>query len=291
MLTRVSKLADKAILVKLTTRRPRTVIADNALSAKIQVAEGDTSIAAYRKLFQDKSSPINQMLRAVGEVYGYHKTHTMPYVDAGPRILPNTNYFTYTNDVKHHIARVDSMKAANMPHYDQYVQEDIRQRNAGRAGSATIDQYPTAEAFERALSLEYKFSPMPDVRHFLFDLNDADSQACQQAEDDAVALANADFISRMLKPLAALTQRLGEYQGQKGERFHPTIISNVLDGIKEARSLMLFPNEELTKHINELEAMATRYLLGVEMIKGSATVRNDARAKLKEAADTMAAYF
>jgi hypothetical protein len=141
------------------------------------------------------------------------------------------------------------------------------------------------------MSLEYKFQPMPDARHFLFDLSDSDLQACEQAENDALAAANADTINRMLKPLGALVERLGEYQGQKGERFHNSVISNVLDGIKEARSLMLFPTPELTAHMDELETLAKRYLDNVEMVKGSAMVRNDARAKLAEAADKMSAYF
>lgn len=292
MLTRVSKLADKALLVRLTIRRAALTRRDNALTAKVQAAEQDVGITVLTKLFQDKNSPINKIMRAVNEVYTYHKTHTLPYVDAGPRILPNTNYFAYTQEVQHLIARVENALAQWMPHYDQLVRDDVMYRNAGRAaGRACVDEYPTADAFRRSMSLEYKFQPMPDSRHFLFDLNEEDLQAAEQAETEAMAAANADTINRMLKPLGALVERLGEYQGQKGERFHDTVISNVLDGIKQARSLMLFPNAELTQHIDELESLTQRYLDGVEMIKGSAMVRTEARRKLAEAADRMSAYF
>lgn len=292
MLTRVSKLADKAILVRLTIRRATLTRRDNALTAKVQAAEQDVGITVLTKLFQDKGSPINKIMRAVNEVYTYHKTHTLPYVDAGPRILPNANYFAYTQEVQHLIARVENALAQWMPHYDQLVRDDVMYRNAGRAaGRANVDEYPTADAFRRSMSLEYKFQPMPDSRHFLFDLNEQDLQAAEEAETEAMAAANADTINRMLKPLGALVERLGEYQGQKGERFHDTVISNVLDGIKQARALMLFPNEDLTAHIDELETMTQRYLDGVEMIKGSAMVRTEARRKLAEAADRMSAYF
>ncbi|MFM1990257.1 MAG: hypothetical protein RJA99_3214 [Pseudomonadota bacterium] len=292
MLTRVSKLADKAILVKLTIRRAALTRRDNALTAKVQAAEQDVGITVLTKLFTDKASPINKIMRAVNEVYSYHKTQTLPYVDAGPRILPNANYFTYTHEVQHKIALVENMLDTYMPYYDQLVRDDVMYRNAGRAaGRAHVDEYPSADAFRRSMSLEYKFSPMPDARHFLFDLSEADMQAVEQAENDALAAANADTINRMLKPLGALVERLGEYQGGKGERFHPTVISNVLDGIKEARSLMLFPNAELEEHIAALETLTKKYLDNVEMVKGSAVVRDDARAKLKEAADKMSAYF
>lgn len=292
MLARVSKLADKAVLVKLTIRRAALTRRDNALTAKVQAAEGDAGITVLTKLFQDKHSPINSIMRLVNEVYSYHKTHTLPYVDAGPRILPNANYFAYTQEVQHRVAKVDRHLDHYMPHYDQLVRDDVMYRNAGRAaGRAHVDEYPSADAFRRSMSLEYKFQPMPDARHFLFDLNEQDLLAAEEAENEALAAANADTINRMLKPLGALVERLGEYQGQKGERFHDSVISNVLDGIKQARSLMLFPNDELNTHIDELEAMTKRYLDGVELIKGSATVRDSARARLKEAADKMAAYF
>jgi hypothetical protein len=292
MLTRVSKLADKAVLVKLTIRRAALTKRDNALTAKVQAAEGDAGITVLTKLFQDKHSPINRIMAAVNEVYTYHKTHTLPYVDAGPRILPNANYFAYTQEVQHRTVKVEHLLTHYMPHYDQLVLQDVAYRNSGRAaGRAHVDEYPSADAFRRSMSLEYKFQPMPDARHFLFDLSDSDLQACEQAENDALAAANADTINRMLKPLGALVERLGEYQGQKGERFHNSVISNVLDGIKEARSLMLFPTPELTAHMDELETLAKRYLDNVEMVKGSAMVRNDARAKLAEAADKMSAYF
>lgn len=292
MLTRVSKLADKAVLVKLTIRRAALTRRDNALTAKVQAAEGDAGITVLTKLFQDKGSPINSIMRLVNEVYTYHKTHTLPYVDAGPRILPNANYFNYTQEVQHRIAKVENQLDVYMPHYDQLVRDDVMYRNAGRAaGRACVDEYPSGDAFRRSMSLEYKFQPMPDARHFLFDLSESDMQACEAAETEALAAANADTINRMLKPLGALVERLGEYQGQKGERFHDSVISNVLDGIKQARGLMLFPNDVLTNHIDELEAMTKRYLDGVELIKGSAMVRTEARRKLAEAAERMSAYF
>lgn len=292
MLTRVSKLADRAMLVKLTIRRAALTKRDNALTAKVQAAEQDVGITVLTKLFQDKHSAINKIMRMVNEVYAYHKANTLPYVDAGPRILSNANYFAYTQEVQHLIAKVEQQLAFYMPHYDQLVRDDVMYRNAGRAaGRANVDEYPTADAFRRSMSLEYKFQPMPDSRHFLFDLNDDDIKAFEQAENEALSVANADTINRMLKPLGALVERLGEYQGQKGERFHDTVISNVLDGIKQARSLMLFPNAELTEQIDELESMTKKYLDGVEMIKGSAMVRTEARRKLAEAADRMSAYF
>ena len=34
------------------------------------------------------------------DIYVHHKNSTLPYVDAGPRILPNARYFDYTNEMR-----------------------------------------------------------------------------------------------------------------------------------------------------------------------------------------------
>ena len=287
----LTKLADKVILVKLTMRRASLTKRDAYLSDKIQRQEGDTSLTVLTKLFKSKDNPISQIMQKYGEVYAYHKTHTLPYIDAGPRILPNDLYFEYTQETKHRIAMMDNLKRNYMPHYDQLVLEDVSYRNSGHAaGRANVSDYPTAEQFGDAMSIDIRFSPMPDSRHFLFDLSDDDLESFQRSEQDAAAAMSADTIARMLKPLSALTQRLQEYQGQKGERFHNGLVENVIEGCDIALKLAINPTQELVDEINGLKAMATGCLNTVEVIKGSANARHDAKAKLEAVAARMAAF-
>ena len=291
MLNKVTKLADKCMLVKLTIRRAALTKRDQFLTDKIQAQEGDQSLTVLTKLFRDKSSPINQIMQAVNEVYAYHRKHTLPYVDAGPRILPSDNYMDYTQEMKHLITKVDNLLNQWMPSYDLLVAQDVMYRNAGHAaGRATVDDYPSAEKFAQAMSVEYRFQPMPDSRHFLFDLSDEDMAAFDAAEQEAIATANADTVARMLKPLHSLVERLKEYQGQKGERFHNSLIQNVIEGCDLAQKLSITPSEELTNEISSLRAAAQACLADVEIIKGSANARASAKARLEEVAKRMAAF-
>jgi len=291
MLTRVTKLSDKCMLVKLTIKRAALTKRDQFLTDKIQAQEGDQSLTVLTKLFRDKSSPINQIMQAVNEVYAYHRKHTLPYVDAGPRILPSDNYMDYTAEMKHLIAKVDNLLSQWMPSYDLLVAQDVMYRNAGHAaGRANKDDYPSAEKFQQAMSVEYRFQPMPDSRHFLFDLSDEDMAAFDAAEQEAVQTANADTVARMLKPLHSLVERLKEYQGQKGERFHNSLIQNVIEGCDLAQKLAINPTEELTNEITALRTAAQACLDDVEVIKGSANARASAKARLEEVAKRMSAF-
>ncbi len=287
-----TKLADKVILVKLTQRKVALTKRDAYLSDKIQRQEGDASLTVLTKLFRSKGNAIAQIMAKFNEVYAYHKMHTLPYVDAGPRILPNDLYFEYTQQTKHLITQVENLKRTYMPQYDQLVLEDVMYRNSGHAaGRAHVDDYPTAEQFDSAMSIDIRFQPMPDSRHFLFDLSEDDLKSFEQSEREASTAMNADIIGRMLKPLSALTQRLQDYQGQKGERFHNSLIENVIEGCDIARKLAINPTEELLNEINSIESIAKATLHDAEIIKGSANARVEARLKFAEVADKLGAYY
>jgi hypothetical protein len=286
-----TKLSDKVVLVKLTIRRAALTKRDAVLTANLQAQEKDNSLTVLTKLFKDKDSAINQIMAKYGEVYQYHKKHTLPYMDAGPRILPNDMYMEYTQEMKHRIAQVDNLLDTYMPMYDQLVLDDVMYRNSGHAaGRANVSEYPNAEDFRLSMSAELRFQPMPDASHFLFDLSDEDVASFKRAEEEAAQAANADTIQRMLKPIQALVTKLGEYQGLKGERFHNSLVENVIDGCTLARKLAINPTPELLADITELEDAVQGYLKDVEMIKGSANKRVEAKKKLQDVASKMAMF-
>lgn len=286
-----TKLSDKVVLVKLTIRRAALTKRDAVLTANLQAQEKDNSLTVLTKLFKDKDSAINQIMSKYGEVYQYHKKHTLPYMDAGPRILPNDMYMEYTQEMKHRIAQVDNLLDTYMPMYDQLVLDDVMYRNSGHAaGRANASEYPNAEDFRLSMSAELRFQPMPDASHFLFDLSDEDVASFKRAEEEAAQAANADTVQRMLKPIQALVTKLGEYQGLKGERFHNSLVENVIDGCTLARKLAINPTPELLADIAELEDAVQGYLKDVEMIKGSANKRVEAKKKLQDVASKMAMF-
>jgi hypothetical protein len=292
-MTNYTKLSEKALLVKLTTRRAALTKRDDYLTQTLQAQENDKSLTVLTKLFKEAASPVRQIMAAYNEVYQYHKTNTLPYVDGGPRLLPSARYMDYTAAMKELIAKADKLLQTYMPSYDQLVADDVMYRNSstitGRARAHT-DDYPTAERFAQSMSIDLRFQPMPDMTHFLFDLSDDDLESFRRSEQEAATLANADTLQRMLKPIKALVDRLAEYRGEKGERFHNSLIENVIDGCKLARQLSLSPSPEFLAEVQSLEDMAKGYLDTVEIVKGSPNVREQARSKLEAVASKMSMF-
>jgi hypothetical protein len=287
-----TKLSDKAVLVKLTLRRAALTKKDQYLSQKIQQQEGDASLSVLTKLFKSKDNAIAQIMTKYGEVYAYHKQHTLPYIDAGPRILPNDMYFEYTQEMKKRIADVDSLLDTYMPLYDRLVYDDVMYRNSGSAaGRANTNEYPTDEQFRQSMSIDLRFQPMPDARHFLFDLSEEDVASFERAEAEAAQAANADMVARMLKPMQSLAKRLSEYQGAKNERFHNSLIENVIEGCDTALKLAINPTQEFINEVNATKDIAKALLNSVEVVKGSANARAKARSDLDQIANKLAGFY
>jgi hypothetical protein len=285
----VTTLAEKAVLVKLTTRRVKLTHRMTSVESIVQAQFDDSSIAVLGRMFRDKSNPINAIINTINEAYREHRKFTLPYVDKGPRILPNNMYFEYSQLMHGHINHLDAMVNRYMPNYDSYVMQDIAFRSTSKTSVCASD-YPTAQEFQDRVGLELRFSPMPDKKHFLFDMSDVDVANFSNAMVEVEAAARADAIKRMLEPLTHLVDKLEKPAGkQNGGTFRDSAIENIIEGIDIAKKLVMDDNPELMDTINKLETTISSY--NPDWLRESPIVRDQAKTKLDEIAKQMGAFM
>lgn len=288
----ITKLSNKALQVKLTIKRASLVRKDTTLTDQIQVQQNDASLTVLTKLFRNKASPVYRIMQAVNDVYTYHTANTLPYVDAGPRLLPSGQYFEYSKGMRDLMDKVELDLYTYMPVYDQLVQDDIMYRNNGQAvGRACAADYPTAEEFRARMSFDLKFLPLPDENHPLFDLSDEDRRSFSEHIASVTSAARNDVIQRMLEPLAHLTAKLETPIGESGSVFRDSALENVLEGCRMARKLMIEAEPALVNEIDELERLVQGYSFGASQLRESPATRDDAAARLAAAAAKMKDYF
>ena len=288
----VTALHEKAMLVKLTTRRANLNRRDTEAEAVLQATLGDAGLTANRKLFRDKHNPINQMMTAVSEVYTYHREHTLPYIDKGPRILPNTQYDDYTKAMRERIDNLDGLMQRHLPQYALYVQMDIDYRSGGAAATtkrANVADYPTVDQFKASMGFDLRFSPLPDAKHFLFDISDHDMQVFMDAQADALRAANEDVVLRMLEPLQHLVAKLGRPIGTEGSVFRDSAVQNVTDGLEMARRLAIDPSPALLALMDGLHQDLAK--LNTTWLRESPTARHDAARRLDQIARQMGGFM
>lgn len=296
---RLTTLAEKAMLVKLTTRRANLTKRDTIAEEFIQEELGDTSLIVNKKLFRDALNPVNILMAKASEPYTYHKTHTLPYVDKGPRILPTIQYLDYTTNMRRIKQEVEAMQNSVMPKYDAYVQLDIQSRIARDAGkpkpakyvAPSLDDYPTAEQFEQAMSIDLVFSPLPDARHFLFDISEEDMGAFNDQMNSVAQRARSEVIKRMMEPLKHLVDKLNKPIGTEGHIFRDSAVENVIEGIDMAKKLNVNEDPDIVEMANTIGEAISKYSTNVAVLRESPIVREQAAAKLDYIARQMGGMY
>jgi hypothetical protein len=287
----ITSLSEKAMLVKLTMRRANLTKRDQMAEAVIQQQLDDTSLIVNSKLFRDKNNPINKIMTAASEVYTEHKKRTLPWADKGPRVLPNVQYMDYTQVMRGKISHVDAMIQNHLPNYDAYVQLDIAYRSKSPSARAKVEDYPTAHEFETKMGFDLKFMPMPDQKHFIYDLTPEDMAAFNESMEHIATLAKEDTIKRMLTPLQKLVEKLNTPIGTDGHIFRDSAIENIVEGIELARKLTLDESPEIKQLTDSLNAEVSRFANNIEWLRESPVVREQAAKKLSDIADAMGAFM
>jgi hypothetical protein len=283
-------LRDKATLVKLTQRSLGTTKREKTLTANLQQSQNDTGLVVLSKLFNDKNNPVNAALRMTTELYSWHRTHTLPYADAGPRLLPNTQYMNYTKGIgDRKIALADWIRN-NLGNYDLFVKQDLAyRRGKGVANSnAHPDDYPSADRLERSLSPVVVFEPLPDTSHFLFDLDPEDKQNFENMMTERFDGAQRDAVSRIMEPLEKLIKKLDEYQGAAEERFHASLVSNVIEGARLAKELTLEGSTQYFDKIEEVTKLVNS--VSVDSLRENASYRDTVKSNLEDVQSKMVMF-
>jgi hypothetical protein len=286
----LTTLSSKAMLVKLTVRRANLTRRDITAELLIQNQMDDTSLVVNRKLFRDKLNPINRVMQTASEVYTYHKAHTLAYIDKGPRLLPNSQYMDYTSEMRQRIQAVDDMLNKYMPDYDNYVQLDIKARALGNTGAARADDYPTADEFRSKMGFDLRFTPLPDAKHFLFDISDADMAEFNASMEQVAQGARAEVIKGMLEPLQHLIEKLNKPIGTEGAIFRDTAVENVVEGLRRAKALNVNSDPDVDAMADTLMQAIDIYNFNKDSLRESPIVREQAASKLDAIAKKMAAY-
>jgi hypothetical protein len=280
------------MLVKLTMRRANLTRRDTLAEAYVQLQLEDQSLVVNSKLFRDKLNPINKIMSAASEVYTYHKAHTLPYIDKGPRILPNDEYFDYTSQMRQRIAEVDSLLATHVPNFDKYVDLDIQYRSAGSTTKrALTSDYPTADEFKSRMGFDIRFSPMPEARHFLFDLSDSDLATFNDTMEQVAVGARAEVIKKMMEPLQHLVDKLNRPIGTEGAVFRNSAVENVIEGLEMAKRLNIGGDSSITEMADTIKEEMMRYSFNTDMLRESPVVREQAAKKLDYIAKQMGALY
>lgn len=181
--------------------------------ATSQVAQANnvqaTSGAYYKSLVE--GGALEEIKKLVTKVRTSHYNRTLPWSDAGPRVLSNVGYFDYVQEMAAYAAEFDKL-------VDQFLQEYplMRQEAKRLLGSLfNDDDYPDLQAVADKFSFKTSITPLPMGDDFRCDIGAAEVEriraeitantnaAMQKAVDEAferVTKVVESFVDRLADP-------------------------------------------------------------------------------------------
>jgi len=292
----VKKLNQKAMLVKLSTSRPRLTVRNRGAEDWAREQMGNATLVLNARLFSRATDPVRVLINDSAHIYAYHIRNTIPHVDRGPRLLPVDRYDDYKTEMRRLVNDIESATAKVMPDYDRYVAEDIAYINSlppkpgARAFVAALEDYEDAATFAAKLKFHFQFTPLPDAGHFLFDMDEEDKASVDAALDEALAGVRRHLGELMHTPLVHLVGKLSKSIGSDGAIFRDSAVENVVEQCEIVESLAM-GDEQVLEMVRELRRAIRPVALTPHVVRESPVERSAAAVRLQAVADKMSCLF
>jgi len=216
-----------------------------------------------------------------------HRVLTLPWEDKGPRILSNTGYQYYTEQMR--LRRLDYMAKAKdfASQWDQCVREA-----KGRLGNMfNGDDYPAASEVLDAFSFDVEIKGIPAAQDFRAKLSDSAVKAIvkdiERRSDERLQGAMKNVFQRIIDVTGHMVERLKNYKpptgrdkGEKGVDFQSSTVYN----IKELADILPALNLTGDKRLDALQQQLVDELVehSPEILKSNPKLRSETQRKAEK---------
>jgi len=219
-------------------------------------AEG-AYLSAGKKLLDTKHPSFKAVTAVKNKAVGFWKSLTLPYPDAGVRLIPQGKVATF--DAQMREFQVELAEAVDT--LDRHYAE-LKSAARDRLGTLFNNaDYPAS--LEGMFEISWDF-PSVEPPEFLQQLNpelyEQECQRMQQRFDEAVRLAEEAFTGELAKLVSHLTERLSGQVDGKPKIFRDSAIGNLTEFFDRFRQLNVRSNEQL----DTLVADAQRIVGGLQ---------------------------
>lgn len=278
-------LAERAILIRLASTKVRASARDDAATALVEGSFGVTKAGQFNKRLLKGSARFENVQKAQNEAIRYWHESTVPWMDDGFRLLPADKYLDFTAELRSKITALDALAADLRAHWATEVADDV-----ARLGSlGRVEDYPTD--ITGMFTLEVRTMPVPSNNDWRVQVSDADRQALDESIAEVEANVAKHLIKRVMEHVARLAARLEEYKGEKGQKWHGSLVTNLSELLAMVPDLNINDDPEVEALVESVAKVIEPFKDRPEALKHSETARANAKAKLDKIMDSMDVFF
>ena len=244
-----------AVRLAFTWLGVRKTLAPEQRTTAARVFHADRELLSASKLILDLKHPAYRAVAAVrSEASGYWRTVTLPFPEAGIRLLPQSSLGLFATTMQTYRERLQEAARELAEQYDTMKSE--AERRLGTLYSAS-DYHTTLDGL---FDMEWSVIPI-EPPQYLVALNpevfQAEQARVRERFENAVELAEQAFATELQRLTAHLAERLtGLYDGQP-KVFRDSAIQNLTDFFERFRRLNIRSSPQLDMLVEEAQQVIT----------------------------------
>jgi len=234
----IKPITERAMLIKVSVHQWTARRHDQKVSREVAEHHGsEERMGSYQKdlIDKDRLSEISALASQIRTVlFG----RTLPWLDAGTRILPSAFYFDTMAELKALIHKRDEAVRVFLGQWEAIV-ADARVRLNGLFNE---EDYPNPNRLRRAFAVELTTFPIPAAGDFRVDLgSEAQAEVQAQIETRVAELLDAatrDLWHRIHAVVSHMVERLRAYAVSPEGKILSTFRDSLVDNIRELTALL-----------------------------------------------------
>jgi hypothetical protein len=244
-----------AVKLAFTWLGVRKTLAPEQRTTAARAFHADRELLSASKLILDTKNPAYRAVAAVrSEASGYWRTVTLPFPEAGVRLLPQSSLSTFANTMQTYRERLQEAARELSSQYDQIKSE--AQRRLGTLFNAS--DYPTT--LDGLFDLEVSY-PTIEPPAYLVSLHpevyQQEQARVRERFESAVELAEQAFATELQRLVSHLAERLtGLHDGQP-KVFRDSAVENLREFFERFRRLNIRSSPELDALVEQAQQTIT----------------------------------
>ena len=279
-MTNYTNVSARAMLVSLSISTWAGRKFDKRATEKVNTDSGaDAEAGRYNKHLLSGAPAHRNVILKAGDARQAHYDQTLPWADEGKRLLPTSNYFTYTEVMRKKRSAFDLA-------LNNFIDEYPALREAAPLKLGRLykeSEFPSTKDVRRRFSWSIDFDPVPSGGDLRLDLPADQISLIEQSVTSRVEQATKDAMRDAWNRLREAVARIQRASGKDG-----VVRGNLIDHAREVIDVLGRLNVSGDEALDEMRSRVERELTGivVEDLRKDDRLRADTE---KRATDIMAA--
>lgn len=275
-------LSSSAMLLDLNISTYTGRKQDKATAAEVNAAKNTkskTAASVYKSLFTEDAD-LEAITSYAGKVRSWLYSVTLPWSDAGTRLVPTKAFFDISHELAQHEQEFNRLVSVFIQNYSVKISAQ-----AFKLG-ALFDpkEYPSVDDVARKFALRYNFTPVPEVGDFRVDIPAEAVALLKQDFEQTTKLRLQEAMNepweRLYEEVTHIRNKMTDKEDGKPNKLYESMLENALSLCRTLDSLNIMGDPDLEAARRALELSLTD--VDIKTLRQSPEVRASLKSQMEE---------